>query len=67
MYIGNAMKGNFAAVFAQLIVNGEAQGTLQRPQPLGCCVLMSGHLSLSLSLSIQFNSIQFNSIQFNLI
>ncbi|XP_012685296.1 acyl-coenzyme A oxidase-like protein [Clupea harengus] len=26
MYIGNAMKGNFAAVFAQLIVNGEAQG-----------------------------------------
>ncbi|KAL2083269.1 hypothetical protein ACEWY4_021042 [Coilia grayii] len=26
MYIGNAMKGNFAAVFAQLIVNGECQG-----------------------------------------
>ncbi|XP_063048182.1 acyl-coenzyme A oxidase-like protein [Engraulis encrasicolus] len=26
MYIGNAMKGNFATVFAQLIVNGECQG-----------------------------------------
>ncbi|XP_015217957.1 acyl-coenzyme A oxidase-like protein isoform X1 [Lepisosteus oculatus] len=26
MYIGNAMKGNFAAVFAQLIMNGESQG-----------------------------------------
>ncbi|XP_073776443.1 acyl-coenzyme A oxidase-like protein isoform X4 [Danio rerio] len=26
MYIGNAMKGNFAAVFAQLIINGESQG-----------------------------------------
>ncbi|XP_059372960.1 acyl-coenzyme A oxidase-like protein [Carassius carassius] len=26
MYIGNAMKGNYAAVFAQLIINGESQG-----------------------------------------
>ncbi|XP_028844535.1 acyl-coenzyme A oxidase-like protein isoform X2 [Denticeps clupeoides] len=26
MYIGNAMKGQYAAVFAQLSVNGEAQG-----------------------------------------
>ncbi|XP_030626195.1 acyl-coenzyme A oxidase-like protein isoform X2 [Chanos chanos] len=26
MYIGNAMKGNYAAVFAQLTVNGESQG-----------------------------------------
>ncbi|MBN3309054.1 ACOXL protein, partial [Amia calva] len=26
MYIGNAMKGNYAAVFAQLIMNGESQG-----------------------------------------
>ncbi|XP_062375343.1 acyl-coenzyme A oxidase-like protein [Sardina pilchardus] len=26
MYIGNSMKGNFAAVFAQLTVNGESQG-----------------------------------------
>ncbi|KAF7670263.1 hypothetical protein LDENG_00027490 [Lucifuga dentata] len=26
MYIGNCMKGNYAAVFAQLIINGESQG-----------------------------------------
>ncbi|KAL0964537.1 hypothetical protein UPYG_G00325300 [Umbra pygmaea] len=26
MYIGNAMKGNYAAVFAQLIINRESQG-----------------------------------------
>ncbi|KAG9484072.1 hypothetical protein GDO78_009789 [Eleutherodactylus coqui] len=26
MYIGNAMKGNHAAVFAQLIINGKSQG-----------------------------------------
>uniref|UniRef100_A0A673J0V0 Acyl-coenzyme A oxidase-like protein n=1 Tax=Sinocyclocheilus rhinocerous TaxID=307959 RepID=A0A673J0V0_9TELE len=26
MYTGNAMKGNYAAVFAQLIINGESQG-----------------------------------------
>ncbi|KAI4871485.1 hypothetical protein NFI96_003378 [Prochilodus magdalenae] len=26
MYIGNAMKGNYAAVFAQLIISGESQG-----------------------------------------
>lgn len=26
MYIGNALKGNYAAVFAQLIINGESQG-----------------------------------------
>ncbi|KAK1791381.1 hypothetical protein P4O66_013397, partial [Electrophorus voltai] len=26
MYIGNAMKGNYAAVFAQLIINGESHG-----------------------------------------
>ncbi|XP_040207028.1 acyl-coenzyme A oxidase-like protein [Rana temporaria] len=26
MYIGNAMKGNYAAVFAQLIINGKSQG-----------------------------------------
>ncbi|XP_067278050.1 acyl-coenzyme A oxidase-like protein isoform X1 [Pseudorasbora parva] len=26
MYIGNAMKGNYAAVFAQLIINTESQG-----------------------------------------
>ncbi|MEE6474891.1 hypothetical protein FKM82_010527 [Ascaphus truei] len=26
MYIGNAMKGNYAAVFAQLITNGKSQG-----------------------------------------
>lgn len=26
MYIGNAIKGNYAAVFAQLIINGESQG-----------------------------------------
>uniref|UniRef100_H3BBK4 Acyl-CoA oxidase like n=1 Tax=Latimeria chalumnae TaxID=7897 RepID=H3BBK4_LATCH len=26
MYIGNAMKGNYATVFAQLIINGESQG-----------------------------------------
>uniref|UniRef100_A0A9J7Z4V3 Acyl-coenzyme A oxidase n=1 Tax=Cyprinus carpio carpio TaxID=630221 RepID=A0A9J7Z4V3_CYPCA len=26
MYIGNAMKGHYAAVFAQLIINGESQG-----------------------------------------
>lgn len=26
MYIGNAMKGNVAAVFAQLIINGESRG-----------------------------------------
>lgn len=26
MYIGNAMKGNVAAVFAQLIINGESHG-----------------------------------------
>ncbi|XP_027021568.1 acyl-coenzyme A oxidase-like protein isoform X3 [Tachysurus fulvidraco] len=26
MYIGNAMKGNYAAVFAQLIINGECHG-----------------------------------------
>ncbi|KAJ8366113.1 hypothetical protein SKAU_G00149440 [Synaphobranchus kaupii] len=26
MYIGNAMKGNYASVFAQLILNGECQG-----------------------------------------
>ncbi|KAL7890479.1 hypothetical protein AOLI_G00027370 [Acnodon oligacanthus] len=26
MYIGNAMKGNYAAVFAQLIIKGESQG-----------------------------------------
>lgn len=27
MYIGNAMKGNYAAVFAQLMINGECHGT----------------------------------------
>ncbi|XP_063774157.1 acyl-coenzyme A oxidase-like protein isoform X1 [Pseudophryne corroboree] len=26
MYIGNAMKGNYAALFAQLIINGKSQG-----------------------------------------
>ncbi|KAJ8013869.1 hypothetical protein DPEC_G00034280 [Dallia pectoralis] len=26
MYIGNAMKGNYASVFAQLIINGESHG-----------------------------------------
>ncbi|KAM9316780.1 acyl-coenzyme A oxidase-like protein [Gastrophryne carolinensis] len=26
MYIGNAMKGNYAAVFAQLIINGKSKG-----------------------------------------
>jgi hypothetical protein len=26
MYIGNAMSGNYAAVFAQLIINGRSQG-----------------------------------------
>uniref|UniRef100_A0A8C5QVB6 Acyl-coenzyme A oxidase n=1 Tax=Leptobrachium leishanense TaxID=445787 RepID=A0A8C5QVB6_9ANUR len=26
MYIGNTMKGNYAAVFAQLIINGKSQG-----------------------------------------
>ncbi|KAM6180294.1 LOW QUALITY PROTEIN: acyl-coenzyme A oxidase-like protein [Erethizon dorsatum] len=26
MYVGNAMSGNYAAVFAQLIINGRAQG-----------------------------------------
>lgn len=26
MYIGNAMKGNYAAVFAQLMINGECHG-----------------------------------------
>lgn len=28
MYIGNAMYGNYAAVFAQLIIDGRSQGLL---------------------------------------
>lgn len=28
MFVGNAMHGNYAAVFAQLIVNGRSQGLL---------------------------------------
>jgi hypothetical protein len=35
MYIGNAMYGNYAAVFAQLIINGRSQGLspTQNPRP----------------------------------
>lgn len=33
MYIGNAMYGNYAAVFAQLIINGRSQGLLPTQKP----------------------------------
>lgn len=33
MYIGNAMKGNYAAVFAQLMLNGECHGMYDQKGP----------------------------------